>query len=157
MNSSRKGEGLDLFFFQRRIGKVKALQTPVLGKHLIVEMWGQAPHLLNAPDHVRESLLAAARRGNLTVISVGVHAFSPRGVTGVLLLTGSHMSIHTWPEYCYAALDVFTCTGDPWAALDELKERLRIERVDVQELDRGILRVLPSRAIHPDWSQKTAV
>ncbi len=111
----------------------------VLGKHLIVEAWTHDPQVLDDPAYVQESLLAAARRGNFSVVGVDVHEFSPHGVTGVVLLAESHMSIHTWPEYCYAALDIFTCGGDPWAALEELKERLHAERVDVRELDRGSL------------------
>jgi S-adenosylmethionine decarboxylase proenzyme len=137
--------------------KVKTRSIRTLGKHLVAELWGRSPHLLNSPDHVRDSLLAAARRGKLTVLSVDVHTFSPHGVTGILLLAESHMSIHTWPEYGYAAFDVFTCAGDPWAAFDELKARLDIERADVQELDRGILGTLPPRPAYFDWPRKRAV
>ncbi len=111
----------------------------VLGKHLIVELWTQDPQALDDPVHVRESLLAAAQSGDFSVISVDVHEFSPHGVTGVVLLSESHMSIHTWPEHCYAALDIFTCGGNPWAALDELKERFHAKRMEVRELDRGSL------------------
>lgn len=136
---------------------MKTFRSLTLGKHLIVELWTAKTHLFNSPDLIRESLLAAARRGRFTVINLDVHAFSPHGVTGMLLLAESHISIHTWPEYGYAALDVFTCGGDPWSALDELKARLHIERMDVQELDRGILGTFPSRAAHSDRRRKTAV
>ncbi|HEY64116.1 MAG TPA: adenosylmethionine decarboxylase [Caldilineae bacterium] len=111
----------------------------VLGKHLIVELWTRDPHVLDDPTHLRESLLAAARRGGFTVVDVHFHEFSPHGVTGVVLLAESHMSIHTWPEYGYAAVDVFACSGDPWAAMAELKERLHAEHVEIRELDRGVL------------------
>lgn len=113
----------------------------VLGKHLIAEMWARDYDLLNSPDYLRDSLIAAAQSGNFSVLDVQVHTFSPHGVTGVVLLAESHMSIHTWPEHHYAALDIFTCAGDAWAALNEMKERLNIERIEVQELDRGVLRI----------------
>ncbi len=111
----------------------------VLGKHLIVELWTRDPQVLDDPVYLRDSLLAAADRGNLAVIDISMHEFSPHGVTGIVLLAESHLSIHTWPEHRYAAIDLFTCGGDPWAALEELKERLHAERIEVRELDRGIL------------------
>ncbi|WP_052343991.1 adenosylmethionine decarboxylase [Kallotenue papyrolyticum] len=128
----------------------RAIEAPiVLGKHLIAELWGASPDAFNDPDLIRESLVAAAERGNFTILDVHVHTFSPHGVTGVLVLAESHISIHTWPEYNYAALDVFTCAGDPWAALEELKARLHVARVEVRELDRGLLRTLAPGATVP--------
>ena len=111
----------------------------VLGKHLIAELWVRDPDLIDDPEVVRESLLAACRRGNFSVINLEVHEFAPYGVTGVVLLAESHMSIHTWPEYRYAAVDVFTCGGEAWDALEELERRLDVEHMEVQELDRGVL------------------
>ncbi len=111
----------------------------VLGKHLIVELWTHNPQVLDDPAFLRDTLLAAARRGNLNVINIAMHEFAPHGVTGVVLLAESHLSIHTWPEHGYAAIDVFTCGGNPWAVIDELKERLDVQRIEVRELDRGIL------------------
>lgn len=118
---------------------VTPTEVPALAKHLVVELWGNEQRLLDDAAYVRESLLAAARKGRLTVIGVNIHEFAPHGVTGVVLLAESHLSIHTWPEYGYAALDVFTCGGDPWAAMEELKARFHAERVEIHELDRGLL------------------
>jgi S-adenosylmethionine decarboxylase proenzyme len=111
----------------------------VLGNHLIAELWVKDPHLIDNPDHVRESLLAACHKGGFSVIKIAIHQFAPCGVTGMVLLSESHMSIHTWPEYGYAAVDIFTCGGAAWDALDELKRRLDVEHMDVQELDRGVV------------------
>ena len=83
----------------------------VLGNHLIAELWVRDPHLIDNPGHVRESLIAACHKGGFSVIKIGTHQFSPCGVTGMVLLSESHMSIHTWPEYQSAAVDIFTC-GD---------------------------------------------
>ncbi|MDQ7030473.1 MAG: adenosylmethionine decarboxylase [Ardenticatenia bacterium] len=111
----------------------------VLGKHLIVELWTHNAQVLDDPVFLRDTLMAAARRGNLNVINIAMHEFAPHGVTGVVLLAESHLSIHTWPEYGYAAIDVFTCGGNPWAVIETLKERLDVQRIEVRELDRGIL------------------
>ncbi|KPL89745.1 hypothetical protein SE16_01045 [Ardenticatena maritima] len=110
-----------------------------MGKHLIVELWSRSPELLNDVEHIRESMLAAAEGGELTVLNIAMHAFAPHGVTGVMLLAESHLSIHTWPEYGYAAVDVFTCGGLPYKALEILSERLDAERTQIVELDRGVL------------------
>ena len=111
----------------------------VLGKHLIAELWVKDPCLLDDPDVVRDCLVAACRKGKFSFINLDVHEFSPYGVTGVALLAESHISIHTWPEYAYAAVDVFTCGGEAWDALEELERRLDVEHMEVQELDRGVL------------------
>lgn len=120
-----------------------------LGKQLIAEFWFKSSRSLNDPDKLRECLLAAAKAGGFTIVGSNFHQFSPHGVTGVVLLAESHMSIHTWPEYNYAAVDVFTCGGAPDAALEELKRRLDVDRVEIRELDRGIMGPAQSRQAHP--------
>ena len=119
-----------------------------LGKHLIAELWVNEPTVLNNPDLIRDSLIAAAKRGSFSVLNVSVHQFDPHGVTGILLLSESHMSIHTWPEYGYAAVDIFTCGGAPDLALQELKRRLDVDRMEVQELDRGLIGPASPRPSH---------
>jgi len=121
----------------------------VLGKHLIAELWVRDPLLLDDPDVVRDGLLAACRKGKFSIINLNVHQFSPHGVTGVALLAESHMSIHTWPEYGYAAVDIFTCGGEPWDALEEMERRLDVEHMDVRELDRGLMGPTEPRAADP--------
>ncbi|GIX31034.1 MAG: S-adenosylmethionine decarboxylase proenzyme [Porticoccaceae bacterium] len=111
-----------------------------LGKHLVAELWVRDPRTLDDAAGLEQALLAAAERGRFTVLDRKIHAFSPHGVTGILLLSESHLAIHTWPEYGYAAVDVFSCSGAPWEALEELKERLDVEHIEVRELDRGLLR-----------------
>ena len=118
-----------------RLGKM----TKALGKHLIAELWVREPHILNDPDIVRDTLLAASERGGFTVLNLSSHTFSPHGVTAVVLLSESHMSIHTWPEHGYAAVDIFTCGGSPRKALEEIERRLDVDRMEVREMDRGLL------------------
>ena len=122
--------------------------TNALGKHIIAELWVRDPRQLNQPDTIRNALIAAAKHGEFTVLNISTHAFSPYGVTAVVLLSESHMSIHTWPEHGYAAVDIFTCGGSPHRALTELQRRLDVERMDVRELDRGIVGPASARPAH---------
>ena len=66
------------------------------------------------------------------------HQFEPFGVSGIILISWSHFAVHTWPEDCYAAFDVFTC-GEmvPELAIESLKEDFQAQRVDVQIIPRG--------------------
>ena len=80
-----------------------------VGRHMICEFWG-ASNLENA-EHTEHALLRAVKAGKATLIKTVVHQFAPQGVSGVAVLAESHISIHTWPETGYAAIDYFTC-GD---------------------------------------------
>jgi S-adenosylmethionine decarboxylase len=82
----------------------------------------------------------AAKRAQATVVDVVFHEFNPFGISGVVVIAESHLAIHTWPEYRYAAVDVFSC-GDvlqPQVAADYLVEQLGAARASVVELQRGI-------------------
>ncbi len=110
-----------------------------LGRHLIAEVWSGDPQVLDDPDYLRQSIMDACKAGELTVLDVLVHEFSPHGVTLVALLAESHISIHTWPEHGYAAVDVFACDGDPHKALDVLAERLKAVHMETYDMERGVL------------------
>jgi len=98
----------------------------MLGRHIIVELHGVDPRLLDDLDRLREILIKAAIKAGASIIGEIFHKFSPHGVTGVIAVKESHISIHTWPEFGYAALDIFTCRGiDPRKALDIILEYLR--------------------------------
>jgi S-adenosylmethionine decarboxylase proenzyme len=110
--------------------------------HMLVECRGCAPAVLDDPAALEQALRGAADAIGAQVISAAFHQFAPHGVTGVLLLAESHVSVHTWPEHGYAAIDLFTCgAGDPKQALPLLRRALRCE-LDVQTIERG-LRVRP--------------
>jgi len=117
-----------------------------LGRHLLCEYTGCDRELLNAPEHIRTALQAAVTRAGATPLHEVVHAFSPHGVTGVIVIAESHFAIHTWPEYGFAAVDLFTCgeTVDPYAAFEYLREALRAEQHAVVEIRRG-LSIAPRR------------
>ena len=77
--------------------------------HLVVEYNECNTSKLNDKQYLENFLTQAAIAGKFTVLKTAFHQFEPQGVTGVLLLSESHMSIHTWPEHGYAAVDLFTC------------------------------------------------
>jgi S-adenosylmethionine decarboxylase len=112
-----------------------------LGKHLILELKDCDPKLLDDLGFIKESMLNAARETGATVIGNTFHKFSPQGVTGVVAIAESHLCIHTWPEYNYAAADIFTCgeSFDPSAAADIIIENLKCKTPSRTELTRGIL------------------
>lgn len=119
-----------------------------LGTHLIVELTGCEFKNLDDVKKISDIMVTAAKKAKATVLDASFHKFSPQGVSGVVVLAESHMSIHTWPELGYAAVDVFTC-GDyamPHRAVEELTEALRPQRTDVQEMLRGVLEPDPSYA-----------
>ncbi|MFO8034163.1 MAG: adenosylmethionine decarboxylase [Candidatus Bipolaricaulota bacterium] len=110
-----------------------------LGKQLVVEMW-ECERNINDPDALRKALQEGVDKAQATALSIQVHTFNPSGVSGVAVIAESHISVHTWPELDYAAVDVFTCGEKalPEAALDVLRDLFRPQRVDVLEIRRGI-------------------
>jgi S-adenosylmethionine decarboxylase len=107
------------------------------GLHLLIEFWGARN--LNDVDVVRSSLSRAAIQSQATILEVNSHQFAPSGVTGVAILAESHISIHTWPEHDFAAIDVFMCGNcNPYAALESLKRDFRPDRVLLSEHKRGM-------------------
>ena len=108
--------------------------------HLLVEFWGCKSKVLNDHAFFVESLEKAAKLSNATVLEIASHQFSPFGVTAIALLAESHLSIHTWPERKYAAIDVFTCGEkmDPHKTVEVLKKMLNPTTIDIEEVSRGI-------------------
>jgi S-adenosylmethionine decarboxylase proenzyme len=112
-----------------------------LGRHLLLELKDCNPEVLNNLEFLKSSLTETAVQIGATVIGDSFHQFSPQGVSGVVIISESHLFIHTWPEYGYAAVDVFTCgeTVDPMLAVRPLVEKLGSKSSSVLELKRGIL------------------
>jgi S-adenosylmethionine decarboxylase len=124
-----------------------------LGKHLIIELYHCDSTILNYPITLEYHLLAAVKLSGATVIHPFFHQFSPHGITGVVVVAESHFAIHTWPEYGYCALDIFTCgeSVNGHEALDYLKESLKAATASVMEVKRGILDLPQSQIRHkPD-------
>ncbi len=114
-----------------------------LGRHILAEYFECDRALLDDPGRLEELLREAAVAANATVISSSFRRFEPFGVSGVVIIAESHLSIHTWPEYGYAAVDYFTCgdAADPWKAHEYLKKLLHPKHTEERELLRGVLGV----------------
>ena len=107
------------------------------GDHILAELTGCSN--LNESTQLEAVLRAAAVAAGATVLSVTVHQFEPFGMTGVAVLQESHISVHTWPEYGYASIDVYTCGTHVHIekALDQLKKFFEPENVHVVSVKRG--------------------
>ena len=112
-----------------------------LGTQLLLELNHCDRDLLNDLSYVRSTLTRAAKAVGATIIGESFHKFSPHGVTGVLAIAESHICIHTWPEYGYAAVDVFTCGEgfDPERAAGLLIEGFRSQSPSQTIVKRGAL------------------
>jgi S-adenosylmethionine decarboxylase len=106
------------------------------GVHLIIDLHGA--ERLDDIEHIEATLRRCVSAASATLLHIHLHHFQPSGVSGVAVLAESHISIHTWPEAGYAALDVFMCgSADPDACIPVLREAFSAERVGINELLRG--------------------
>jgi S-adenosylmethionine decarboxylase proenzyme len=112
----------------------------VLGRHLIVELVDCDRALLDDLDTLEQALTRAVEVSGATIVRSVFHRYAPQGVSGVVVIAESHMSVHTWPEYGYAALDFFTCgeSVSPHRAFDHMKAALDAGGASVTEVRRGM-------------------
>ena len=111
-----------------------------LGRHLLLELFDCDSDAITNLESVKGALVEAAKRAQATIVDVVFHEFNPFGISGVVVIAESHLSIHTWPEYRYAAVDIFSC-GDvlqPSVAANYLVEQFGAEHASVVELQRGM-------------------
>lgn len=110
-----------------------------LGTHILLEL-SQCPQtLLTAKEHLEETLVESATQAGATVVKSVFHQFSPHGLSGVVVIAESHITVHTWPEHSYAAIDIFTC-GDPDIAQriqDNITQRFHPATTSSQTIARG--------------------
>ena len=119
------------------------VKLKALGQHLLIELYGCDARILNAAEAIRETMIATARLVNATILEVFQRKFEPQGVTVVVVIAESHLSIHTWPEFGYAAVDVFTCSEEPIGdeVVSLLRESLQATNVATVEVKRGLMAV----------------
>jgi S-adenosylmethionine decarboxylase len=112
-----------------------------LGRHLLVELHDCDEEVLNDLGFLRDAVLDAAIDCGAVVLGDSFHHFNPQGVSGVVIIAESHLSIHTWPEYGYAAVDIFTCGTSvrPEKAAAVLIEKLGSRNPSLTEIQRGLL------------------
>ena len=124
----------------------RATNLRSFGQHLLAEYRGCDRELLDDITRVESLLRRAADLAGATIVAAVFHPFSPQGVTGVVVVEESHLSIHTWPEHGYAAVDFYTC-GEchPERAYEYLREALGAEYSELMEVERGI--EAPERSI----------
>jgi S-adenosylmethionine decarboxylase len=116
------------------------MSNPVsaLGRHVLADFYGVELDLLNDVQTLEATLVAAAQAAGAVPLERRFHAFGGGGVTGVVLLQESHISVHTWPEYGYAAVDVFMCgNARPHDAVAAIRRAWQPARLNVREALRG--------------------
>lgn len=108
------------------------------GTHLIIELW-DAKGLSSLPK-IRKILKDSVKAIGATLLNLHLHKFSSSGgISGIAMVSESHLSIHTWPEYKYAALDIFVCGQvEPYKAIEIFKKQFRTSNIQINEIKRGI-------------------
>lgn len=117
------------------------MKTEQLGRHILVEYYNCDENILNDHKLIEKLMVTAAREAKATVVESVFHMFNPYGVSGAVVISESHLTIHTWPEFGYASVDLFTC-GDsvnPWDAFDYLETMLKAEKSESTEVTRGMV------------------
>ena len=128
-----------------------------LGTHLLVELKDCQNERLNDVSFIRQAMLDAALEAKATIVDERFHEFSPFGVSGVVVIAESHLTIHTWPEYRYAAVDIFTC-GDslkPEVAALHLANSFLSKNPSIHEVKRGIIGIQNEKVPHKTSGNET--
>ncbi|MEW6080530.1 MAG: adenosylmethionine decarboxylase [Bacillota bacterium] len=118
-----------------------------LGRHVLAEVYRCDPEVLNDLEGVRDIMVEAALAAGADIREVAFHKFSPQGVSGVVVISESHLAVHTWPELGYAAVDIFTCGDkvDPWHACDYIVGAFKAGTITASEMKRGMFETVEGR------------
>ena len=116
-----------------------------LGRQLLIDLFECPAALLDNEEFIAATMVSAARESGASVVNSTFHRFLPCGVSGVVAIRESHLAIHTWPEYGYAAVDIFTCGDsiDPEDAVPYIVTALGAGDHSIISLKRGILPAIP--------------
>ncbi|GFR39082.1 S-adenosylmethionine decarboxylase proenzyme [Insulibacter thermoxylanivorax] len=116
------------------------MEYSTFGRHVAVDAWGVPFDKLNDPEWLQAQLVEAAEASGATVLSVQARQFEPQGASVLVMLSESHLSIHTYPEKGFAAIDCYTCgeTVDPQVAVDHLVAVLKPSKTYAKKLVRGL-------------------
>lgn len=110
-----------------------------MGRHVISELWGCDFDKLNDMEKIEQIFADAALKSGAEIREVAFHKFAPQGVSGVVIISESHLTIHTFPEHGYASIDVYTCGDmDPNIAADYIAEALGAQTRENIEIPRGL-------------------
>ncbi len=126
-----------------------------LGRQILVEFYQCNADTLKDVHKIEEAMLNACRLAKATIVRHTFHEFNPFGVSGVVVIAESHVAIHTWPEYNYAAVDIFTCgeTIDPWVVYKYLEEQFESGQSSNMELKRGLFEIGDKKLLHKPESE----
>ena len=126
-----------------------------LGNHILVEFYHCDKEVLNNVAYVEQLMNEASILSGATVVGSHFHTFNPHGVSGVVIIAESHLSIHTWPEYGYAAVDIFTCGEaiDDEKAFQHLKKHFKANNTATIEMKRGQLQDIEGELRHKPMSE----
>lgn len=115
-----------------------------LGNQIVAEFYGCDSELLNDVTFVEKAMVTAADLAGAHIVTQTFHHFSPHGVSGAVIIAESHLAIHTWPEYGYAAVDLFTCGDTVIAenALNHLRDSLKAAQISTMEIHRGQINMM---------------
>lgn len=121
-----------------------------LGRQILVEFYDCDEKTLNDVSQIETMMLEGTRASGASIVSHKFHQFSPHGVSGMVVIAESHVAIHTWPEYAYAAVDIFTCGEmiDPWVIQDYLKSGFSSMNTSAMEMKRGLFKVAEGQKLH---------
>lgn len=140
--------------------ELKAEKSTVhLGRHILAELYNCDSNVLNNVQLIEKYMTEAAVKCGATVVEKRFHMFSPYGVSGVVIISESHLAIHTWPEHGYAAVDLFTCgdSCDPMIAYNYLKNKFNAVSASFTELKRGFFDIDNNEMIETPFQVKTQI
>lgn len=120
----------------------------IIGRHVIAELWECNANYLNEIDRIEKIFVEAALKAGAEVREVAFHQFAPDGVSGVIIISESHLTIHSFPEKRYASIDVYTCGEkmDPHVAIAYIIEKLEAQSIEKLEIPRGMGKI---KTLHP--------
>ncbi|AMW98985.1 adenosylmethionine decarboxylase [Rummeliibacillus sp. G93] len=115
------------------------LELNTLGRHVLIELYGCPSEIIENNALIEQYMCEAADYSGATIVESVFHHFNPYGVSGAVIISESHLTIHTWPEYGFASVDVYTCgeSVSPWKAGDYLAEKLKAKKVESFDFPRG--------------------
>jgi S-adenosylmethionine decarboxylase len=117
----------------------KLMTIPPKSVHIILDLYHCNSSILDSPEKIKEILIQAVKEANTTLIDIKIHKFSPQGVSGFVLISESHISIHTWPENKYAGVDIYTCGTKalPEKAAKFIIKKLKCKKPSILKIERG--------------------
>ena len=112
-----------------------------LGRHLVVELFNCDSKVLDDVHKVETIMVDAAKHAHARIVDVVFHTFNPHGISGAVIIAESHLAIHTWPEYGYASIDIYTCGTEinPWRAYHYMVKKFKSKSMTAVEMKRGML------------------